>query len=201
MLANTLLSGSVKTADPIAVLVDLAARGYLSITPLSRQDWRLVALRGPDDGLRPEDRIVLGAVFGAYGATKPAPRTPEGEVARTRLLAFKRMLAGIDPTVLPPEKREATLAGLLPYAVALGLAPQLAAAFSAAGVVADGHVYSTYPLWWSTFAGDATRATSPSRRPPAGRPVAAAASPAARPAAAGEAAAGAGERVICADRG
>ena len=97
----------------------------------------------------------------AYGATKPAPRTPEGEVPQSRLLAFKRTLAGIDPTVLPPEQREATLAGLLPYAVALGLAPQLAAAFSAAGVVAGGHAYSSYPLWWSTFAGDATRATSP----------------------------------------
>jgi uncharacterized membrane protein YgcG len=246
-LANTLLSGSVKTVDPIAVLLDLSARGYLSITPLSRRDWRLVALRGPDDSLQPEDRIVLQAVFGtagdttlsaaaralrsvrrqllplarqevvrqgwyssapggrarvgpivigvlmtvlslpftfafgfglhagiagpalfvggilliAYGVTKPAPRTPEGEIARSRLLAFKRTLAGIDPTRLPPDQREATLAGLLPYAVALGLAPQLAAAFSAAGVVAGGHAYSSYPLWWSSFAGDATRATSP----------------------------------------
>ncbi len=247
LLANTLLSGWFKTVDPIAVLLDLSARGYLSITPLSKRDWRLVARRGPDGSLRPEELTVLQAVFGggpdttlataaraltrtrgrlrtlarqevvrqgwyssppgaggrvgpivlgvllaflavpltfvlglglhaglagpalfvggilmiAYGASKPAPRTPEGEVARSQLMAFKHTLAGIDPTRLPPDQREATLAGLLPYAVALGLAPQLAAAFSAAGVVAGGHAYVSNPLWWSTFAGDATRATSP----------------------------------------
>ncbi len=102
-----------------------------------------------------------GILMIAYGVTRPVPRTPEGEIARSRLLAFKRTLAGIDPTRLPPDQREATLAGLLPYAVALGLAPQLAASFSAAGVVAGGHAYASNPLWWSTFAGDATRATSP----------------------------------------
>jgi uncharacterized membrane protein YgcG len=247
VLANTLLSGRFKTVDPIAVLLDLSARGYLSITPLSARDWRLVAQRGPDGSLRPEELTVLQAVFAggpdttlataaraltrtrgrvrelareevvrqgwysstpggagrvgpivlgvlmvflalpltfvlgfalhagvvgpalfvggilmiAYGASKPAPRTPAGEIARSQLMAFTRTLAGIDPTRLPPDRREATLAGLLPYAVALGLAPQLAAAFSAAGVVAGGYAYATNPLWWSTFAGDATRATSP----------------------------------------
>ena len=247
VLANTLLSGWFKTVDPIAVLLDLSARGYLSVTPLSRRDWRLVAERGPDGSLRPEELAVLEAVFSAgpdttlakaaraltrtrgrlrtlarrevvglgwyssppgaggrvgpivlgvlmavlalpltfalgfglhaglagpalfvggilviaYGASKPAPRTPEGEVARSQLMAFKRTLAGIDPTQLPPDQREAALAGLLPYAVALGLAPQLASAFSAAGVVAGGHAYVANPMWWSTFAGDATRATSP----------------------------------------
>jgi hypothetical protein len=247
VLANTLLSGWFKTVDPIAVLLDLSARGYLSVTPLSKRDWRLVALRGPDGSLRPEELTVLQAVFAsgpdttlakaaralsrtrgrlrdlarqevvrqgwysappgaagrvgpivlgvlmavlalpltfalgfglhaglagpalflggilmiAYGASKPAPRTPAGEIARSQLMAFKRTLAGIDPTRLPPGQREAALAGMLPYAVALGLAPQLAAAFSAAGVVAGGHAYAYNPLWWSTFAGDATRATSP----------------------------------------
>jgi hypothetical protein len=38
VLANTLLSGRFKTVDPIAVLLDLSARGYLSITPLSTRD-------------------------------------------------------------------------------------------------------------------------------------------------------------------
>ena len=247
LLANTLLSGRFKTVDPIAVLLDLSARGYLTVSPLSTRDWRLVAQRGPDGSLRPEELAVLQAVFGsgpdttlataaraltrtrgrlrtmarqevvqqgwysappgaggrvgpivlgvlmaflalpltfvlgfglhaglagpalfvggiltiAYGASKPAPRTPEGEVARSQLMAFRRTLAGIDPTRLPPDQREATLAGLLPYAVALGLAPQLAATFSAAGVVAGGHAYVSNPMWWSTFAGDATRATSP----------------------------------------
>jgi hypothetical protein len=284
LLANTLLSGWFKTADPIAVLLDLSARGYLSITPLSKRDRRLVAQRGPDDSLRPEERAVLQAVFGsgadttlakaaraltrtrgqlrnrarqevvrqgwyssppgagsrvgpivlgvlmaflavpltfvlgfglhaglarpalllggilmiAYGASKPAPRTPAGEIARSQLMAFKRTLAGIDPTRLPPDQREATLAGLLPYAVALGLAPQLASAFSAAGVVAGGHAYVSNPLWWSTFAGDATRATSPASSSSGG----AAGSPADRPVAAVAAvAAAAGERVITSERG
>jgi Predicted membrane protein (DUF2207) N-terminal domain/Predicted membrane protein (DUF2207) C-terminal domain len=247
VLANTLLSGRFTTVDPIAVLLDLSARGYLSVTPLSTRDWRLAARHGPDGSLRPEDLTVLQAVFGsgpdttlataaraltrtrgrlrtmarqevvqlgwyssppgaggrvgpialgvlmavlavpltfvlgfglhaglagpalfaggilmiAYGASKPAPRTPAGEVARSQLMAFKRTLAAIDPTRLPPDQREAALAGMLPYAVALGLAPQLAAAFSAAGVVAGGHAYVSNPMWWSTFAGDATRATSP----------------------------------------
>jgi hypothetical protein len=247
VLANTLLSGWFKTVDPIAVLLDLSARGYLSVTPLSTRGWRLLARRGPDGSLRPEELTVLQAVFGsgpdttlataaraltrtrgrlralarqevvaqgwysappgaggrvgpivlgvlmaflalpltfvlgfglhaglagpallaggilmiAYGAGKPAPRTQAGEVARSQLIAFRRTLAGIDPARLPPDQREAALAALLPYAVALGLAPQLAAAFSAAGVVAGGHAYVSNPLWWSTFAGDATRATSP----------------------------------------
>ena len=42
----------------------------------------------------------------------------------------------------------------------LGLAPQLASAFLATGVVAGG--YAADPMWWSTSAGDATRATAPS---------------------------------------
>jgi uncharacterized membrane protein YgcG len=246
LLANTLLTGSFKTVDPVAVLLDLSARGYLSITPLSKRDWRLVAARGPDPSLRPEEVEVLRAAFAkspdttlaaaaraltrtrgrlrtiartavveqgwyrsapgggrvglialgvamivlslpltfvlgfalhaglagpglfaggilmlAHAGTKPSPRTPEGEIARSQLLAFKQTLAGIDPSRLPAEQREAQLAGLLPYAVVLGLAPQLASAFLAAGVVAGGYAYTSNPMWWSTFAGDATRATSP----------------------------------------
>jgi uncharacterized membrane protein YgcG len=247
LLANTLLTGDVKTVDPVAVLLDLSARGYLSIMPLSERDWRLVASRGPDGSLRPEELEVLQAAFArgpdttlaaaaraltrtrgrlrtiarqavveqgwyrsapgggraglvglgvlmmvlsfpvtfvlgfvlhaalagpalfaggilliAHALTKPSRRTAEGEVARSRLMAFKQTLARIDPTRLPPEQREGALAGLLPYAVALGLAPQLASAFLAAGVVAGGYAYTSNPMWWSTFAGDATRATSPS---------------------------------------
>jgi uncharacterized membrane protein HdeD (DUF308 family) len=246
LLANTLLSGTFKTVDPVSVLLDLSARGYLSITPLSKRDWRLVAVRPPDGSLHPEEQEVLRAAFAkgpdttlsgagraltrargplkrialdgvvdqgwytrrpggntgwaalggalivasfpltlalgflthagivgpalfaggivliAHAFTKAQPRTEAGEVARSQLLAFKRTLSGIDPGRLPPEQREATLGGLLPYAVVLGLAPQLAAAFSAAGVVAGGYAMASNPMWWSTFSTDATHATSPS---------------------------------------
>jgi uncharacterized membrane protein len=63
---------------------------------------------------------------------------------------------------VPVDTITVALGALLPYAVALGLAPQLASAFSSsAGVVAGGYAYASNPMWWSTFAGDATRATSP----------------------------------------
>ncbi len=101
-----------------------------------------------------------GVLLIAYGLTRPAPRTEAGEIARSQLMAFKQTLAALDPGRLPPEQREAALGGLLPYAVVLGLAPQLASAFLAAGVVAGGYAYTSDPMWWSTFAGDATRATS-----------------------------------------
>jgi uncharacterized membrane protein YgcG len=245
LLANMLLSGSFRTVDPVAVLLDLSARGYLSITPLSKRDWRLVAARPPDGSLRPEELEVLRAAFAkgpdttlaqagravartrstlrriartavveqgwfsappgergglvalgvvmiffalpvtfllgflahagiagpalaaggiltiAYALTRPAPRTEAGEIARSQLMAFKQTLASLDPGRFPAEQREAALGGLLPYAVVLGLAPQLASAFLAAGVVAGGYAYTSNPMWWSTFAGDATRATSP----------------------------------------
>ena len=245
LLANMLLSGTFTGADPAAVLLDLSARGYLSITPLSKRDWRLVATRPPDASLRPEEQEVLRAAFAkgtdttlaaagkrvarlrgrlrgiaraavveqgwyrkapsepaglvsvgvlliffafpltflfgflgragiagpalvvggalliAYALTRPAPRTEAGEIARSQLLAFKQTLAGIDPARYPAEQREAALSGLLPYAVVLGLAPQLASAFLASGVVAGGYAYDN-PMWWSTFATDATTATSAS---------------------------------------
>ncbi|HST67719.1 MAG TPA: DUF2207 domain-containing protein, partial [Mycobacteriales bacterium] len=63
LLANMLLSGTFRTVDPVAVLLDLSARGYLSITPLSKRDWRLVAARPPDGSLRPEEQEVLRAAF------------------------------------------------------------------------------------------------------------------------------------------
>jgi uncharacterized membrane protein YgcG len=78
-------------------------------------------------------------------------------VVRAQLIAFRQLLAGIDPARLPPEQRQAAFAGLLPYAVVLALAPQLAQALQAAGVgfgCAD-------PMWFSTFHRDATRASSP----------------------------------------
>ena len=243
-LASMLLTGTAKPVDAVAVLLDLSARGYVSISPLSRRNWRLVAVRPVDGSLPPEAQAVYAATFRkgpdttlaaagraltgvrrevrsiaeremvargwfsgaprggtgwvvlgvvmifltlpatlllgflgdaglaglalgvggalliAYGLTRPVPRTEAGEVARSQLLAFKRTLAGIDPARLPAEHREARLAGLLPFAVALGLAPQLAGSFAAAGVVAGG--YASSPAWWSTFAGDATRATTPS---------------------------------------
>ena len=246
LLANMLLSGTFRTVDPVAVLLDLSARGYLSITPLSKRDWRLVAARPPDGSLRPEEQEVLRAAFAkgpdttlkaagravakvrgrlraiaraavveqgwyrklpgeratpvalgvlliflafpltlllgflahaaiaglalvaggglliAYALTRPLPRTEAGEIARSQLLAFKQMLAGIDPARFPPEQREAALAGFPPYAVVLGLAPQLASAFLAAGVVAGGYAYTSNPMWWSIFASDATSATSSS---------------------------------------
>jgi Predicted membrane protein (DUF2207) len=246
LLANMLLNGTFRTVDPVAVLLDLSARGYLSITPLSKRDWRLAATRPPDGSLRPEEMAVLQAAFAkgpdttlaaagravartrrtlrdiarrgvveqgwyskppgersglvalgvlmiffalpltflfgflahaavagpalalggaltiAYALTRPLPRTEAGEIARSQLIAFKQTLAGIDPARFPAEQREAALGGLLPYAVVLGLAPQLASAFLAAGVVAGGYAYTANPMWWSTFATDATSATSSS---------------------------------------
>lgn len=243
VLVTMLLTGSVKPGDQVAMLLDLSARGYLSITPAGRNSWRLVAARPPDAELRPEEYELLAAVFRGgpdttlaaagralqvtrsrtraavraevvangwyttasggragfvalgvlmifltlpavfllgflahaglaglalglggiltivHAVRKPAPRTPEGELVRSRLLAFRAYLAGVDPGRYPPEQREAALAGLLPYAVVLGLAPQLAAAFLAAGVVAGG--YGSDPYWWSTFSDDATRASTP----------------------------------------
>lgn len=246
LLANMLLTGTFRTVDPVAVLLDLSARGYLSITSLSKRDWRLVAARPPDGSLRPEEQEVLRAAFAkgpdttlkaagravaklhgrlrgiartavveqgwyrkspgeryglvalgvvlvffafpltfllgflahaaiagpalvvggilliAYALTRPAPRTEAGEIARSQLMAFKQTLANMDPGRIPPEQREAALGGFLPYAVVLGLAPQLASAFLAAGVVAGGFAYTSNPMWWSTFATDATSATSSS---------------------------------------
>ena len=243
-LAGMLLSGSARPVDAVSVLLDLSARGHVSITPLAGRDWRLVAVRPPDASLPPEARAVLRAVFArgpdttlkaagrallgvrgelrtiardevvrlgwfsrppqeatgpaalgaamlflavpvtlllgfladagvagialgaggivlvAHAFTRPRPRTAAGEIARSQLIAFKAHLSRIDPMGLPAGHREAALAGLLPFAVVLGLAPQLAGAFSAAGVVAGG--YAANPAWWSTFATDATRAATPS---------------------------------------
>lgn len=243
-LAGMLLSGQTRPVDAVAVLLDLSARGFLSITPLSKRDWRLAAVRPPDGSLPPEAHTVFQAVFAkgpettlkqagpalmkarrklrdlaraevvslgwysgppqnqagpaalgavllflaipvtlllgfladagiaglALGAggivlivhafTRPSTRTAAGEVARSQLIAFKAYLSRIDPAALPAAQREAALAGLLPFAVVLGLAPQLAGAFSAVGVAAGG--YTSSPAWWSTFATDATRASTPS---------------------------------------
>ena len=211
VLVNTLVTGSFRTVDPVAVLLDLSARGYLSIAQTGPRDWQLTALRGPDTGLRPEEQDLLAAVFAAgpqttlkaaarrlqsargrlraavyqevrdagwfsrrpgsgragivalgvvmvivalpatfilgfaaragllglalgaagiltivWGAVKAAPRTAQGEELRSRLLAFKTYLSGVDPSRYPAEQREAALGSLLPYAVVLGLAPQLA---------------------------------------------------------------------------
>ncbi len=255
LLANTLLSGSFNKVDPIAVLLDLSARGYLSIHHLSERNWRLARIRRRDDALEREERAVLWTVFGnAEGRTladasgrlaaarprlrasaraqvvdlgwyrappgtrgvigpivamavlalpltvvlgrfgqvglvglavfvggvlllgsvrlRPQPRTPAGEVARSQLIAFRRTLAKIDPSQLPPLEREAALDRMLPYAVALGLAPRLAAAFtpedgaavegSGGRTSAKGLIGSVAPgtWWWAVFAADATRATS-----------------------------------------
>ena len=103
-----------------------------------------------------------GILLVVHAFTGPQPRTEAGETARSQLMAFRQTLSRIDPGRLPAEQREAALGSLLPYAVVLGLAPQLAAAFSAAGVVAGGYAFAATPMWWSTFSSDATRATSPS---------------------------------------
>jgi hypothetical protein len=254
LLANTLLSGTFKKVDPVAVLLDLSARGYVRIRHESGRDWTLTLRRSMDDGLAQEDEAVLLAVFGhrkgttltdaarrlaaagrplrTFAAsevvdlgwyvlrpdrrrvvripravailallaalptylfgdllqaglvgvalfaggllyvvserTRPVPRTPAGELARSQLIAYQRTLAGIAPTQLPREP--AALGGLLPYAVALGLAPKLTAAFSAAGVVASGFGGGgpSYPGWWSAFAGDATRVTTSASSGPTG---------------------------------
>lgn len=237
-LVSTVLHGSVKPVDQVAVLLDLSARGYLSISPEGRREWRLAATRPPDAGLRPEEFAVLNALFakgpvtvlskagrrlaaartqvrnqiyadvvaqgwfsrrpgsgrtlpavlgaialvlalpvtlvlgftlhagivgpavglagilliaGAFGV--PAPRTPAGEAVRSRLIAFRAHLASVDPSRLPAEQRQAAFAGLLPYAVVLALAPQLAYALQAYGY--------PDPSWFSTFSSDATRASSP----------------------------------------
>ena len=243
VLVSTVLHGRFKPVDQSALLLDLAARGYLSISPASGGDWRLVAGRPPDGELRPEELILLRAAFaddpspllskvgrklgavryqvrdqvyadvvalgwfsarpgsgkvlpavlgglalaaaipttvlagfllhaavvglalGAAGVLlvagallTPAPRTPAGEAARVQLVAFRQFLGGIDPARLPPEQRQVAVAGLLPYAVVLALAPQLAQALQAAGV---GFGYAD-PLWFSTFSSDATRVSSSS---------------------------------------
>lgn len=241
-LVSTVLHGSFKPVDQTAVLLDLAARGYLSISPVRSREWQLAAGRPPDASLRPEELAVLRAAFSkepvtllskagsrlaaARGQVRnqvyadvvglgwfsrrpgsgkvlpavlggialvlaipvavlggfllhaavvglalgvagillivgallvPAPRTPAGETVRAQLLAFRGHLATLDPGRLPPEQRQAAFAGLLPYAVVLALAPQLAQTLQAAGV---GFGYAD-PMWFSTFSSDATRASSP----------------------------------------
>lgn len=62
-LVSTLRHGSLKPVDQVAVLLDLSARGYLSITPTGKREWDLAATRPPDTGLRPEEYAILDAVF------------------------------------------------------------------------------------------------------------------------------------------
>jgi hypothetical protein len=248
LLANMLLHGAAKPADTVAVLLDLSARGFVSVTQAGKNDWRLTALRTPDASVPPEGREVFQAAFGdgpettlkkaakplrkvqarlagmakdgvvdqGWYAERPGtshaggwmalaivmflagipvtfaaafflkaavigpallvggivllvaaslrstPRTEAGEIARSQLMAFESTLRGIDPGRLPADQRDGVLAAVLPYAVVLGLAPALATAFSAAGVVAGGYAYATNPLWWSTFSTDAVRSTTPS---------------------------------------
>jgi uncharacterized membrane protein YgcG len=100
---------------------------------------------------------VAGILLVAGALLVPPPRTPAGEAVRAQLVAFRHYLAGVDPGRLPPDQRQAAFAGLLPYAVVLALAPQLARALQAAGV---GYGY-TDPMWFSTFSSDATPASSP----------------------------------------
>lgn len=246
LFANTVLGGLGRPVDGAAVLLDLSARGFVSVTPAGKKDWRLVAVRAPDGSVPPEGHEVFQAAFRngpdttLRAAAKPLrqihsrlaamakdgvveqgwfsrrpsrgggltalaivmflagipvtvaaalvahaaiigpalliggivllvgtslrsqPRTEAGEIARSQLMAFKETLRRIDPGQVPADQREAVLGSLLPYAVVLGLAPQLAAAFSAAGVVAGGYAYASNPMWWSTFSSDATSATTPS---------------------------------------
>ena len=79
---------------------------------------------------------------------------------RARVLGFRRWLGTLDPARVPPEAQDAAFRRLLPYAVALGLAPALVQAFGT--VLAAGGPGS---LWYSQvghFTSDVTRAGSPS---------------------------------------
>ena len=94
LLANTLLSGTFKTVDPVAVLLDLSARGYLSITPLSNGTGGWWRARPPDDSLRPEEQEVLQAAFGR------APDTTLTAAGRTvaRMRGRLRSIARTEPS-------------------------------------------------------------------------------------------------------
>jgi uncharacterized membrane protein YgcG len=64
------------TLDVTATIIDLAVRGYLSITELpktgwfGRKDWRLRRLKAPDAGLLEYERIVLDGLFSGVEVTE-----------------------------------------------------------------------------------------------------------------------------------
>ena len=100
---------------------------------------------------------VLLIVAALYG---PPRLTGSGTAMRARVLGFRRWLGTLDPARVPPEAQDAAFRRLLPYAVALGLAPALVQAFGT--VLAAGGSGS---LWYSQvghFTSDVTRAGSPS---------------------------------------
>jgi hypothetical protein len=64
-----------RTVRPVAIsatIVDLAARGYLSIEPIGKHDWRLVERHEPDDALRPFERRLMAGLFHPQGG-RPRP--------------------------------------------------------------------------------------------------------------------------------
>jgi uncharacterized protein (TIGR04222 family) len=70
-----LLDERADTLDITATIVDLAVRGYLTITAVEKtswfsgRDWRLDRLKQPDDTLLPYERIVLQGLFSSGSST------------------------------------------------------------------------------------------------------------------------------------
>jgi uncharacterized protein (TIGR04222 family) len=72
-LIGTVLTGWADTQNVVAILVDLAGRGYLTIEPATpgagpaghwhAHRWRLRAARAPDESLRPYELTVLRGLF------------------------------------------------------------------------------------------------------------------------------------------
>ncbi len=61
---GTLLDGSADTRDVAAVLLDLARRGYLTITPQeSGKDWSLTSVRAADENLAEHEKRLVSGIF------------------------------------------------------------------------------------------------------------------------------------------
>lgn len=61
---GTLLDGSADTRDVAAVMLDLARRGYLTITPQeSGKDWSLTAARAADENLAEHEKRLFTGIF------------------------------------------------------------------------------------------------------------------------------------------
>jgi uncharacterized protein (TIGR04222 family) len=66
---GTLIDGRANPLDVTATIIDLGARGYLTITELPghglfrRTDWKLAQQRPPDENVLPYERTLLNALF------------------------------------------------------------------------------------------------------------------------------------------
>jgi hypothetical protein len=93
-LIRPLISKRVTTRDVAATIMDLAARGYLTLQDTGNGDWRVSLRRRPGRTLRPYERHLLGGLFTEQNAvTLGELGTDLGRIRRQAVAGINAELA------------------------------------------------------------------------------------------------------------